>query len=168
MIETEKIASESAFRARATRVMHATGTLAQGLNLPAMAVVIGGTRIGDPRGEDVKVVEQRKLSQLLNAAGRAGRAGFANQGLVIAVPDDPLLLQSYSEVEKLKNQLSYLEQPDNAVEINSGLESFLDLVTQGTLNTETASEIELQTIAVLSGGDEGQLSPVDVLRKSYA
>jgi hypothetical protein len=168
MIETEKIASESAFRARATRVMHATGTLAQGLNLPAMAVVIGGTRIGDPRGEDVKVVEQRKLSQLLNAAGRAGRAGFANQGLVIAVPDDPLLLDSYSQVEKLKSQLGYLEQPDNAVEINSGLESFLDRITQSALDTETASEIELQTIAVLSGGDEGQLSPVDILRKSYA
>jgi len=168
MIETEKIASETAFRARATRVMHATGTLAQGLNLPAMAVVIGGTRIGDPRGEDVKVVEQRKLSQLLNAAGRAGRAGFANQGLVIAVPDEPLLLDSYAHVENLKSQLGYLEQSDNAVEINSGLEGFLDRVTQGALNTETASEVELQTIAVLSGGDEGQLSPVDVLRKSYA
>ncbi|MCM1567794.1 MAG: DEAD/DEAH box helicase [Dehalobacter sp.] len=168
MIETEKIASEYAFRARATRVMHATGTLAQGLNLPAMAVIIGGTRIGDPRGEDIDVVEQRKLSQLLNAAGRAGRAGFANQGLVVAIPDKPLTLDSYSAVENLKNRLGYLEQPDNAVKINSGLESFLDRVTQGVLDAETASEVELQTIAVLSGGGEGQLPPVEVLRKSYA
>lgn len=168
MIETEKIASESAFRARATRVMHATGTLAQGLNLPATAVVIGGSRIGDPRGEDTAIVEQRKLSQLLNAAGRAGRAGFANQGLVIAIPDRPLFLDSYAHIENLKSQLGYLEQPDNALQINSGLETFLDQVTEGTLNTETASEVELQTIAVLSGGDENQLSPVDVLRKSYA
>lgn len=168
MIETEKIASESVFRDRGTRVMYATGTLAQGLNLPAMAVVIGGTRIGDPRGEDVKVVEQRKLSQLLNAAGRAGRAGFANQGLVIAVPDDPLLLNSYSDVEGLKDELAYLEQPDNAVEISSGLDSFLDNVSEGVLNTEYASEVELQTISVLAGGDVGQPSAVDVLRKSYA
>lgn len=168
MIETEKIASEAAFRARATRIMNATGTLAQGLNLPAMAVVIGGTRIGDPRGEDVKVVEQRKLSQLLNAAGRAGRAGFANQGLVIAVPDDPLLLDSYNQVERLRNQLGFLEQPDNAVEINSGLEVFLDQVTKSALDTETASEIELQTLAALSGGDKNQLSSVEVLKKSYA
>lgn len=168
MIETEKIASERAFRARATRVMHATGTLAQGLNLPAIAVIIGGTRIGDPRGEDVTVVEQRKLAQLLNAAGRAGRAGFANQGLVIAIPDTPLMLESYSSVEKLKNRLGYLEQPDNSVKINSGLESFLDRVSEGVLDTETASEVELQTIAVLSGGDENQLPPVEVLRKSYA
>lgn len=168
MIETEKIASEAAFSAKATRVMYATGTLAQGLNLPAMAVVIGGTRIGDPRGEDVKIVEQRKLSQLLNAAGRAGRAGFANQGLVIAVPDNPLSLSSCSDVNSLKVQLGYLEQPDNAVKIDSGLEAFLDRVTRGVLDTDAASKVELQTIAVLSGGDEGQLLPVDVLRKSYA
>jgi superfamily II DNA/RNA helicase len=168
MLETEKIASEAAFRSSATRVMYATGTLAQGLNLPAMAVVIAGTRIGDPRGQDSTVVEQRKLSQLLNAAGRAGRAGFSNQGLVIAIPDIPVLLSSYPEVEDLKRQLAYLRQPDNAVEINSALESFLDQVSKGVLSVESASEVELQTIAVLSGGDEGQPSPVEVLQKSYA
>ncbi len=168
MIETEKIASETAFRNRSTRIMYATGTLAQGLNLPATAVVIGGTRIGDPRGEDREVVEQRKLSQLLNAAGRAGRAGFANQGLVIAIPDEPLLLDSYDEIDNLKNQLKYFQQSDNAVPVNSGLESFLDQVTKGVLSTEAASVVELQTIAALSGGDEGQPLPIDVLRNSYA
>jgi len=66
MIETEKIASETAFRSRAARVMLATGTLAQGLNLPAMAVVIAGTRIGDPRGQDSEVIERRKLAQLVS------------------------------------------------------------------------------------------------------
>ena len=159
MLESEKIASEAAFRARATRIMFATGTLAQGLNLPATAVVIAGTRIGDPRGQDTDVVEQRKLSQLLNAAGRAGRAGFANQGLVIAVPDEPYYLNDYEELKDIKKELGYLQQADNAVEINSGLESFLDQVAKGILSTETATEVELQTIAVLAGGDQVGLPP---------
>ena len=168
MLESEKIASEASFRARATRIMFATGTLAQGLNLPATAVVIAGTRIGDPRGQDTDIVEQRKLSQLLNAAGRAGRAGFANQGLVIAVPDEPYYLNNYEDLEDIKKELGYLQQADNAVEINSGLESFLDQAAKGILSTETATEVELQTIAVLAGGDQDQPPATDVLRKSFA
>jgi len=169
MLETEKIASEIAFRNRAARVMFATGTLAQGLNLPAMAVVIAGTRIGYPRGEDAKIVEQRKLSQLLNAAGRAGRAGFANQGFVIAIPDKPVFLKTPStEITDLHNQLEYLRKPDNAVIISSGLDSFLDQMTKQILSANTATEIELQTIAVLSGGDESQPSAQRILKKSFA
>src|SRR5438132_12435056 len=98
MLEVEKIASEMLFKGRWVPLMFATGTLAQGLNLPAIAVVIAGTRIGDPRGENIDVVKQRKFSQLLNAAGRAGRAGFANQGVVITIPDTPLLFGDFKQV----------------------------------------------------------------------
>jgi replicative superfamily II helicase len=48
LLETEKFASEEAFHDQSTIIMLATGTLAQGLNLPAISVVIGGTRIGFP------------------------------------------------------------------------------------------------------------------------
>ena len=168
MIETEKIASEAAFRNQATRLMYATSTLAQGLNLPATAVVIAGTRIGDPRGEDASTINERLRSQLLNAAGRAGRAGFANQGLVVAVPNKPLVVESASVVNEMRRELSYLQHPDNAVEIISSLESFLDNAAVGVLTTESASDVELQTIAALSGGDVGQLTPAELLSKSYA
>ena len=57
--------------------MFATGTLAQGLNLPAPIVVIGGTTIGGkgpkPSGE---MSEERAKAQLLNAVDvRAERGG---------------------------------------------------------------------------------------------
>jgi hypothetical protein len=168
MIETEKIASEATFRDRATRIMLATGTLAQGLNLPATAVIIAGTRIGDPRGEDVEVVERRKLSQLLNAAGRAGRAGFANQGVVIAIPDEQVFVSDLSDIATLRAQLNYLQRSDDAVQIASGLDGFLDQIAAATLSTDSASLAELQAIAILSGADAEQPAPRDVLNKSYA
>jgi hypothetical protein len=55
----------------------------------------------------------------------------------------------------LKGHLRHLQQPDNAIEINNGLESYLARATKGMLTSETASEVELQSIPVLLGGDEG-------------
>ena len=49
MLPHEQRASEIAFERGVAVVMFATGTLAQGLNLPATAVVIGGTSVGDRR-----------------------------------------------------------------------------------------------------------------------
>ena len=168
MIETEKIASEASFRSGSSRLMYATGTLAQGLNLPATAVVIAGTRIGYDRNQTSEIIEQRQRAQLLNAAGRAGRAGFANQGLVVAVTDRPKVVQASLSVSRMRNDLNYLQHPDNAVEIKSGLDSFMDQVANDLLDTETASEVELQTIAALSGGDDRQPVPMEVLKRTYA
>ena len=168
MIETEKIASEEAFIGRSCQIMYATGTLAQGLNLPASAVVIAGTRIGYERRLSSSVEEQRKRSQLLNAAGRAGRAGFANQGLVVAVPDRPMSVNSHSDVRIVRDRLDYLQHTDNAVNVQSSLETFIDRAASQILDTETASAVELQSIASLTGDNAGQPDPEDVLRKSYA
>src|SRR5439155_1546382 len=49
MLPHEQRASELAFERGVAVVMFATGTLAQGLNLPATAVVVGGTAEGDRR-----------------------------------------------------------------------------------------------------------------------
>jgi len=168
MLEVEKIASELAFKKRCIPIMYATGTLAQGLNLPAIAVVIAGTKIGDPRGEDAEVVEQRKFSQLLNAAGRAGRAGFANQGVVITVPDDPIVLDDFQDILTVRDSADFLQQADNAVQVGSGLEQFVDNVCNELLSGESASEVELQVVSLLAGGDTQQLEPEAVLRRTYA
>ena len=126
MLETEKIGSELVFRSQSVPIMFATGTLAQGLNLPAIAVIIAGSRIGDPRGQDKKDVQRRKFSQLLNAAGRAGRAGFANQGFVVAIPDKPVSFDGVETFTKAREQVDYLQQSDDSVRIESGLIGFLD------------------------------------------
>ena len=69
-------------------------------------------------------------------------------------------VDSYADVETIRSGLDYLQVPDNAVMIESALERFLDSVSNQVLSTETASDIELQTIAILSGGDEGPAQPI--------
>lgn len=168
MLETEKIASEAMFRNRSVPIMFATGTLAQGLNLPAIAVVIAGSQIGDSRGEDIDVVQRRRFSQLLNAAGRAGRAGFANQGIVIAIPDNPVVFANFNDVITARKQVDYFQQSDDAVRIESGLTNFLDAICAETLQADSASELELEVISLLAGGDDRQLAPQLILQRTFA
>ena len=167
MLETEKIGSETMFRRRGAPVMFATGTLAQGLNLPAVAVVIAGSRIGDPRGEDQLLVRRRRFSQLLNAAGRAGRAGFANQGLVVAIPDRPVSFRDFDDVLRVRQQVDYLQQSDDSVSVESGLDAFLDSVCENTLRSDQANDLELQIVSLLAGGDKGQLNPQPLLQRTF-
>ena len=168
MLETEKIGSELMFRSQKVPLMFATGTLAQGLNLPAIAVIIAGSRIGDPRGKDKREVQRRKFSQLLNAAGRAGRAGFANQGIVVAIPDKPIAFDGVESYTKARDQVDYLQQSDDSVRIESGLTAFLDSVCENVLRFDQASDLELQVVSLLAGGDENQIDPEPVLKRTYA
>lgn len=168
MLETEKIGSELLFRTQNVPIMFATGTLAQGLNLPAIAVIIAGSRIGDPRGQEQKEVQRRKFSQLLNAAGRAGRAGFANQGVVVAIPDKPVAFEGVESFTKARDQVDYLQQSDDSVRVESGLTAFLDSVCANALRSYQASDVELQVISLLAGGDENQIKPEPVLKRTFA
>jgi superfamily II DNA/RNA helicase len=168
MLETEKIGSETMFRSGDVPLMFATGTLAQGLNLPAIAVVIAGSRIGDPRGQDQKEVQRRKFSQLLNAAGRAGRAGFANQGLVVAIPDEPVAFDDVKSFTDAREQVDYLQQSDDSVRVESGLSAFLDSVCENILQPNQASDVELQVVSLLAGGDKDQIEIAPILKRTYA
>jgi hypothetical protein len=91
LLEAEKSASEAAFSKRLVPVMLATGTLAQGLNLPASVVLIAGTTVGDRRNNSPSDIK-RANAQVLNALGRAGRAGVSNHGLGLVIPDQPLYI----------------------------------------------------------------------------
>lgn len=61
----------------------ATSTLAQGINLPAELVIIAGDLRFDAELENQELLEAHEL---LNAAGRAGRAGKNSKGMVLIVP----------------------------------------------------------------------------------
>lgn len=73
-------AVEADFRQRRLRVLVATSTLAQGVNLPVRTVVVHGCR---RYVED----EQRRIParDYWNAAGRAGRAGEETEGLIVHI-----------------------------------------------------------------------------------
>jgi ATP-dependent RNA helicase DOB1 len=64
-------------------VIVATPTLAQGINLPAEVVIIAGDDKFDAASQKVESIAPHEL---LNAAGRAGRAGMSSQGVVLVIP----------------------------------------------------------------------------------
>lgn len=79
----EKLVIEDRFRAPSSRirVIVATTTLAQGVNLPAETVII--VELDHPDGRDT--TKPYTVAEYKNIAGRAGRLGLTNQGRAIVL-----------------------------------------------------------------------------------
>lgn len=84
LIPFERELVESLFRnPSGPKCIVATPTLAQGMNLPAdMVLIAGDERYDEGANRQVQIAAQ----ELLNAAGRAGRAGHAATGVVLLIP----------------------------------------------------------------------------------
>ena len=134
LVDAEKHASELAFVARMTRVMVATGTLAQGLNLPASVVLVAGTEIGDTRNLTKEQADEAGRSQMLNAIGRAGRAGIANQGMAIVVPNRKVMINDASDANMVIESADFLRHQDASKNITSQLNSFISKAMGGDID----------------------------------
>lgn len=98
LLPEERFISEDYFtNAEGVAVMVATPTIAQGINLPADIVLIAGSSRFDKKS---KGMEQIDAHEILNAAGRAGRAGFRSHGTAILIPSKPIGLE--------KNHIDYV------------------------------------------------------------
>ena len=166
LLEPEKSASEVAFSKRLVPAMLATGTLAQGLNLPATVVLVAGTTVGDRRNDSPADVA-RANAQILNALGRAGRAGVANHGLGLVIPNAPLYVRAPIDPSSCRSKAPVIAAEENSTLVTSSLERFLRLAVQGVLNVRFATAEELVAMAYLSVGEDGESSPDAILRKSY-
>lgn len=71
---------EDAVRAGHIRVLIATSTLIEGVNLPFKTVIVGRRGYTDSAGEQIESIDP---AGLLNALGRAGRAGRETEGWMI-------------------------------------------------------------------------------------
>lgn len=82
LLREERWVMESYFK-ETVDVMAATPTLAQGVNLPVDVVIIAGEmRYDQDEGRPIMI----SAEDILNASGRAGRAGYSSQGASILVP----------------------------------------------------------------------------------
>ena len=91
MLKEERELVESLFRrSDGVNILVATPTLAQGMNLPAEAVILAGDERWDGEQNDQENLEAHEL---LNAAGRAGRAGYSAKGFVLVIPNRVVSLE---------------------------------------------------------------------------
>lgn len=131
MLRLERDLAERMFkRIDGAKVIVATPTLAQGLNLPAQLAILAGDKRADP---DAGGREKLEAHEILNAAARAGRAGHHANGVVLLVPE-PII--SFSEdspispsvVNKLK---SIFPENDHCVTIIDPIGVILDRIMDG-------------------------------------
>lgn len=167
MIREEQRASEMAFEQGIATTLFATATLGQGLNLPANAVLIGGTEIGyDPTTTAVEKAS-RAQSQFLNAIGRAGRAHVAARSIAIVVPNQPVFLGDESDSSVLPRSAAFLKNDDASSEVRSQLENLVRTAVQGEVVFDDITPAEAAAFALLSfsgdGNDAGR-----VLGNSFA
>lgn len=92
LLPDERRLVESFFRNRETdlRVLAATSTLAQGLNLPCDVVILASSDRLDESDPEEKKRMPLHAHEVLNALGRAGRAGHASTGFAIVIPSSPV------------------------------------------------------------------------------
>lgn len=91
LLPEERDLMEQSYRQEhGVHLIAATPTLAQGVNLPADVVIIAGY---DRYDVNTGGRETLKAHEILNAAGRAGRAGFNSYGAVILIPNHVLAMQ---------------------------------------------------------------------------
>lgn len=88
--EERNLMEQSYRQEHGVHLIAATPTLAQGVNLPADVVIIAGYDRYDVNTGGRETLEAHEI---LNAAGRAGRAGFNSYGAVILIPNHVLAMQ---------------------------------------------------------------------------
>lgn len=166
MLGDEQRASELAFADGWAKALFATGTLAQGLNLPATAVVVGGTRVGDDRGIADAAKEEAVRSQLLNALGRVGRAYVASRSVGIVIPDKWIAITGGAPVEEARERAPFLAYPDASTEVRSRIQPLIRTALDSPqLQIGRLTGEEEAAFTFLSGTDREDSG--QVLRKSY-
>ena len=144
--EAVRRAVENDFRAGLLPVMTATGTLAQGVNLPVRTVLIHTLHQHDQEAEEG--ADQRiSLLDFWNTAGRAGRAGAETEGHIVVVAlniREARSAQQYlrTQVSPVRGQLYYL------------LESLVeDRLTQEEFRAQLDSDLLMTLVEEAIGTD---------------
>lgn len=165
MIAMERRLAESLFRRPGgASVIVATPTLAQGMNLPAEVAILAGTMRHDDDGR-----QALKGHEILNAAGRAGRAGHLANGTVLLIPEPPVGFDAFgtptaATFDMLKK---VLPANDQCVTIVDPLTGLLDKIQLGQVDGPEVRYF-LGRLRAGEAADGSADVPVQMMARSFA
>lgn len=166
LLREERHLHESLFkRPDGISVLFATSTLAQGMNLPSEIVIIAGDSRFDPEADKLALLEAHEL---LNAAGRAGRAGERSQGFVLVIPSRVIPFDEDTgkigvHWATLKN---IFEQSDQCLTIDEPMTALLDSIHLGIVNHGMPAYL-LSKLPISTGEDPHDASKA-LLSRTFA
>jgi hypothetical protein len=152
MLVFERQFAERRFRrADGGSALVASPTLAQGMNLPAQLAILAGDKRHDESGRS-----SLEAHEILNAAGRAGRAGYLANGVVLLVPEPIVVFDQDGARPNAIEKLRQLLPPSDAcLAIVDPLTELLDRIQDG----DTASSDTRYLLSRLSAGQEDGAAP---------
>ncbi|MGZ4956195.1 MAG: DEAD/DEAH box helicase [Methylobacter sp.] len=145
----ERLAMESAFRrSDGLLALVATPTVAQGINLPAEAVIIAGDDrwAADAAGEGGP--ETLAVHELLNAAGRAGRAGHYAHGIVIDLPGKVFSVRNGANgiiFSGRDHAMSLFGSPDQCLDIIDPVTQVIDRIMEAGVDSDISQYLVRRT-----------------------
>ncbi|MGO3742241.1 DEAD/DEAH box helicase [Kerstersia sp.] len=167
LLPAERQLHEALFkRADGVSVLVATSTLAQGMNLPSHVVIIAGDSKFD---EENQQLARMKAHDLLNAAGRAGRAGQSSYGLVLVVPSKVVDFdESSNRIAKHWTELqSIFAQSDQCLAIEDPLEALLDRIQASDHHVEGDADYLLRRLPITTDTEDMDGAAKNLLNRSF-
>lgn len=168
MIRLERELAERMFRRHdGAQVIVATPTLAQGLNLPAHLAILASDMRADLEGGGR---ESLGAHEILNAAARAGRAGYLANGVVLLIPEEIL---SFADDAPIGNNIvdklrSVLPEDDRCLEMSDPLQVILDRISNESLqDADVEYALNRLSTAVAPEGIETETSTRFSVNKSF-
>jgi hypothetical protein len=165
MIPQERRLAESIFkRDDGASVIVATPTLAQGMNLPAQLAILAGDKRQDASGR-----RSLEAHEILNSAGRAGRAGHLANGVVLLIPDPVVGITAAGNAEQgAIGKLRMLLPPhDQCVPMEDPLTAVLDQIQAGNIEDTTIRYFSSRVRAGEIAEDAVEQAAV-MVRRSFA
>lgn len=164
MIALERRLVEAIYRrADGASAVVATPTLAQGMNLPAQLAILAGDKRHDDDGR-----ASLEAHELLNAAGRAGRAGHLANGVVILIPEPVAAFTGTNlpEINAIRKLEAILPPNDHCVRLEDPTGHLLDHIQAGNLD-EVSVRYFVTRIRPTESTPEATNSALEIIRKSF-
>lgn len=166
LLPAERHLHESLYRRKdGIHVLAATSTLAQGMNLPSQIVLIAGDSRFDSANNQL---ERLQAHELLNAAGRAGRAGESSYGFVLVIPSKVVFFDDsggliHSHWASLKEIFS---QSDQCLAIEDPLAPILDSIHSHEEN-HVGADYLLRRLPVGASDEETETKSRAILARTF-